>query len=213
MRTARTVKIPTAALALALAAVLAGCGVSTDSKPHAISRSNVPEGVLDDAGATTSSTRGEGGARASVWFLNDQDGDVRLVRRARSVPRPKTAAAVLDALLLDGPTETERAANITTAISSSTTLASPPELVDRGVLVVDLSPSFFEVVGDDARNAYAQVVCTATGTTNVSGIEGVEAVTFERDGEPTSVFDGNGQETDRPLTCDDYAGLLPRDAG
>jgi spore germination protein GerM len=194
------------ATALVAAAGLAGllgltaCGVSTDSKPHAISQSNVPEGDT----SSHASSAGQGGEETDVWFLQGENDDVELARRVRTVRRPKTARGVLEALLLDGPNETERAFNITTAIPSSTTLASDPELVDDDVLVIDLSDGLFEVRGDELRNAYAQLVCTATE------VDGVRAVTFELDGEPISAFDGNGRSTSRPLRCEDYAGLLPQ---
>jgi spore germination protein GerM len=202
-----------AALAAATLAGLSGlpaCGVSTDSEPHEISRSNVPEGFSGESGAPHQGTGGQGGEEASVWFLQDEEGTVTLIPRRRTVPRPKTATGVLEALLLDGPSESERAFNITTAIPSSTTLASPPEL-ERGVLIVDLSQGLFEVRGDDLRNAYAELVCTATGIGDTRGIDGVRAVRFELDGEAISAFDGNGQDTDRALRCSDYAGLLPSD--
>ena len=154
---------------------LTACGVSTDSQPQEISEANVPEGD-----------------------------DVRLVARERTVRRPRTARGVLEALLLDGPDETERAFNITTAIPSSTTLASPPELTDDGVLIIDLTDGLFEVRGDELRNAHAQLVCTATE------LDEVEAVRFALNGEAISAFDGNGRSTRRPLQCDDYAGLRPR---
>jgi spore germination protein GerM len=189
-------------LALALLALApAACGVNADSEPHEISRSNMPEGVAGDERATADANAGQGGARARVWFLQDVNGDVRLVARTRPVRRPETPRGVLEALLYEGPTESERAYSITTAISSSTTLASTPELVEDGVLVVNLSDGFYNVVGDDLRNAFAQVVCTVTG------IAGVRAAEFENEGDPIPGMDGNGQSSDRPLRCDDYAGL------
>lgn len=182
---------------------LSACGVSTDSRPQEISRSNVPEGLLDgDTSSTNGARAGQGGEATQVWFLQGESNDVTLVARERTVRRPRTARGVLEALLLDGPNETERAFNITTAIPSSTTLAAPPELGENGVLVIDLSHGLFEVMGDELRNAYAQIVCTATE------VQGVRAATFEIDGEPFEALDGNGRSTGRPLRCEDYAGLL-----
>lgn len=192
-----------AVLGLGLGLGLGACGVSTDSEPHEISRSNVPEGLLDgDTSPTNGASAGQGGEAARVWFLQGENDNVALVARERTVRRPKTARGVLEALLLDGPDETERAFNITTAIPSSTTLASPPELDDRGVLVIDLTDGLFEVRGDELRNAYAQLVCTATE------VRDVQAAEFALDGEPISAFDGNGRSTERPLRCEDYAGLM-----
>jgi spore germination protein GerM len=188
------------ACVVALAA-LSACGVSTDSEPHEISEANVPESDTPSQAPTT----GQGGEETDVFFIRAENDDVRLVAQERTVRRPRTARGVLEALLLDGPDETERAFNITTAIPSSTTLASPPELTDDGVLVIDLTDGLFEVRGDELRNAYAQLVCTATE------LEEVEAVTFELDGGEIEALDGNGRSTTRPLRCADYAGLRPPD--
>jgi spore germination protein GerM len=190
--------------AVLLSTSLAACGVGTDDEPQEISRSNVPEGILDGEGQRPTSSATDGaGEEVDVYFLMDHDGDVQLTARPRTVARPPTETSILEALLLDPPTESERAYNITTAIPSSTTLASAPERITNGVLVVDLSYGIFQVGGDDQRNAYAQIVCTATG------IRGVRAVQFEVEGTPSDVFDGRGEATNRPLRCEDYASLLP----
>jgi spore germination protein GerM len=191
------------AVLLGLLGGATGCGVSTDSRPHEISQASVPEGDT----STQASSAGQGGEETDVWFLQGENDEVTLIARARTVRRPKTARGVLEALLLDGPNETERAFNITTAIPSSTTLADDPEITDGDVLVIDLSDGLFEVRGDELRNAYAQLVCTATE------LDGVRAVIFELDGEQISAFDGNGRSTRRPLRCEDYAGLLEQPGG
>lgn len=194
-----------AAVALALALVLgalAGCGVSTDDQPQEISESNVPD-AFEDPTTTDGRATAQPGEEVEVFLLHDEGGEVRLVPRPRNVARSPTDAAVLEALLLEGPTEDERRESITTAIPRSTRLASPPERLPGGVLRVDLSAGFFEVAGDDLRNAYAQVVCTA------NYIEGVRAVEFAIEGERVGAFDGEGQSSNRPIRCDDYAALLP----
>jgi spore germination protein GerM len=193
----------------ATVAALAGCGIDTDDEPRAIPRSNVPEGLLDDELVPDApSSPGSGPTReVSVQFIQTVDDEVRLVRVPRSVPRPVTEANVLDALLLQPPTERERDDNIATAIQSGTKLASPPSLGDGGVLVIDLSGAFFDVQGEDLRNAYAQVVCTATE------LESVTAVLFEVDGRPRTAVDGNLRETNGPMSCSDYDNLTPDGEG
>ncbi|HEY8523337.1 MAG TPA: GerMN domain-containing protein [Acidimicrobiales bacterium] len=196
----------TAAVALALTlvlGVLAGCGVSTDDQPQEISGSNVPDAF--DEPTTTNQATAQPGEEVQVFLLHDEGGEVKLVPRPRHVARTPTDAAVLEALLLEGPTTEERERSITTAIPRSTRLASPPERLPGGILRIDLSAGFFEVAGDDLRNAYAQVVCTA------NYIEGVRAVEFAIEGERVGAFDGAGQSSNRPVRCDDYAALLPDD--
>jgi spore germination protein GerM len=193
---------PLAAAVLAVA-VLAGCGVSTDDRPHEISQSNVPEGFDEVPSPAAAEGTAQPGEAVPIYLLHDEGGEVTLARRRRTVPRPPTDSAVLDALLLEGPTRAERRSGITTAIPSSTRQASASERVGGGVLVIDLSSGLFEVAGFDLRNAYAQIVCTA------DEIPGVRAVEFEIDGQPEEAFDGDGQSTDGPMRCDDYDQLLP----
>lgn len=196
--------LPTAAVAAALA--LGACGVGTDDEPQEISRSNVPEGILGERADVPVTDDSEAGQPVPVWFIQSVENDVELIAVNRYVARPPTETGVLEALLEDTPDESERAYDITTAIPSSTILASPPERTG-GVLTVDLSDGIREVVaGDELRNAFAQIVCTATE------IDGVMAVTFEVEGEPIAALDGNAAQSRDPLRCEDYAGLLPDDA-
>lgn len=197
--------LPAALAAAGLALVLGACGVGTDDQPHEISRSNVPEGILGERANAPTAEDSEAGQPVQVWFIRSIDSDVELTPARRLVARPPTEAGILEALLSDGPDESERAFSITTAIPSSTMLASPPER-SGGVLTVDLSDGIYEVMGDELRNAFAQIVCTAVE------IDGVTSVTFEVEGEPIAALDGNAAQSDDALRCEDYAGLLPDDA-
>jgi hypothetical protein len=187
-----------AALALAVPAVLAGCGVPAEREPHAID-GPVPEEPAEDPDTGADHP----GEDVTVQFLHRQDGESRLVPVRRTVSRPRTDTGVLEALLLHPPTEGERAVDITTAIPVATMLADPPERTGGDVLVVDLSSALFDARGGELRSAYAQIVCTATR------IDGVRAVRFEVEGDATPALDGRGEATDRPLRCEDYAELAP----
>lgn len=193
-----------AAAALAAALALGACGVGTDDEPHEISSDNVPEGILGDQAHARPRPGTEAGQPVTVWFIQTVDDDVHLVARDRLVARPPTEAGVLEALLSDGPDESERAFDITTAIPSATMLASPPERAGN-VLTIDLTDGIYEVMGDELRNAFAQLVCTA------DEIEGVGSVRFEVEGEAIAALDGNAAQSNAPLRCRDYAALLPDD--
>ncbi|HEX6311254.1 MAG TPA: GerMN domain-containing protein [Acidimicrobiia bacterium] len=184
---------------LAMAAV-AACGVDTDEEPRAIDADNVPDTVTEDTAAQTVE-RAETSEVIDVWFVRSTEDSVRLVPHERSVPR-STPRSVLEALLLQPPTEEERADGLTTALPGSTALVSSPELRGDGVLVVDLSKGIFEIQGETLRDAFGQIVCTVTG------LETVRSVVFRVDGDPAPVPDGESRQTDEPLRCESYANLL-----
>lgn len=196
----RPVAIATMLVALGLA-VAGGCGIDTDSEPRSIARDNVPDGLLEappEPGSTLPAAEVE---EVTVFFLRDDEGESRLWPHTRTVPRPASEKSVLEALLLSPPDEDERAGGLTTAIPSTTSLETDPERQDGGVLVVNVSNGFFQVQNDSLRLAYGQVVCTA------AGIDGVQSVLFEVDGDPVPAFDGDGEEINAPVRCDAYDNL------
>jgi spore germination protein GerM len=204
---------------VATAIVLVSCGgVSTEEQPRAIDSANVPESLLaeqketvDGEGTTTVPPPPGEVPGPAVWFIRTEQEDVDLVAVPRDLSTPVTMTKLLEALLVQVPTEEERAQNITTAIPETTELAGPPRAFpgEPDVVVVNLTAGIFDVRGADLRNAFAQIVCTVT---EAEGIEGFEDVTHARvwvDGQPTSVLDGRGAETRNPVNCnDDYRNLL-----
>ncbi|HYZ97992.1 MAG TPA: GerMN domain-containing protein [Acidimicrobiales bacterium] len=189
-----------AALGLLLGSVVvAGCGVPVDDDPRAISRENVPEGVITDS---TPTTNPEFTAAAEIYLVRSSEEDARLVPVDRRVGVDSEGAApgpasVLEALLEATPTEEEQNEGITTQIPSDTQLASPPEDPVDGTLVVNLTSGIFEAQGTPLITAFGQITCTV-----VRGLGDVDAVTFEVDGEPREVPAGRqGALTDDPVTC------------
>ncbi|HEX8804086.1 MAG TPA: GerMN domain-containing protein [Acidimicrobiales bacterium] len=200
---------PLAALvALAGVGAAAGCGIDTDSEPRTIDSNSAPEELPESPVSPPPSEAAEPGAGATVtvWFLRTNSDQVELAPVRRWLEPAGNNEAGLLALLVAGPNEDERRIDVATAIPATTTLASEPVRDERGVLTVDLSEGFFGVQGNELRNAYAQIVCTATG------LDSVSAVQFESGGEPAAALDGNGQSTGRPLDCTDYDNLVPADA-
>ena len=195
----------------ALAAVMlgaAGCGIPTDDGPRAISRENVPDDVGD---ATSETTAPQPTVTAPIYLVHSPE-DPRLVavdrRVAASSPSAEPdPAAVLETLLTASANRREQAAGITNLIPEDTRLASQPELA-RGTLVVDLTSEIFDVEGENQRTAFGQIVCTA------DAIEGVDAVRFQVQGEPTEAQVDSGT-TGGPVTCArDYERLqAERDSG
>jgi spore germination protein GerM len=204
----RHVRTSLGAAALAVVALgVVGCGIPTDDSPRAISSENVPDDVADD---TTEPTPSQSTVGAPIYLVQSPD-DPRLVDVQRPVPAGSSPAAnpdpaaVLETLLTATANPQEQADGITNLIPQDTRLASQPELA-RGTLVVDLTSEIFDVVGENQRAAFGQIVCTA------NRLDGVHFVRFLVAGEPTEVQVDSGA-TGGPVTCaDDYERLLAEPA-
>ena len=177
-------------------AVLAGCGVPADRDPRPITQ-RVPFGLLDPPPASTTTTRPPlATVSTPVFFVTDG----RLVPVNREVPAPLSVPAALVALL-DGPSDTETAAGIRTAISLQTQLLSTE--VGGDVARLDLAGTFAEVPGDEQLLAVAQLVFTATA------VEGVSAVTFAINGRPVAVPTADGTLKPGPVGRADFPTVAP----
>jgi hypothetical protein len=177
---------PTPVLAAVLV-LLAGCGIPADRHPVA-----VPGGVVRPAlGPTATTPTPE--TRATVFFVQAE----QLVPVARSTTRPDLQA-VLDVLFI-GPTETELAAGLRTAISNQTTVRSVRTYAST--VVIDLTTTFVEVGGPEQILALGQIVLTATAT------PGVTDVRFQLEGQPVEVPRADGTLSSGPLSANDYESL------
>lgn len=154
----RVVRLAAIALVTLCAAVAAGCdGDSSESQT-----------VIETAPQV------DGTMRGAVYLL--REGKVTPVERTIPfTPDPERAALLR---LLDGPTDDESGAGLSTEIPAGT------ELLDftlaDGVATVDLNGSFVETGGSDSTaGRVAQVVATLTRYRTV------DRVAFEVNGEPT----------------------------
>jgi spore germination protein GerM len=193
-------------LVLLVSAATAGCGISTNDEPETI-KENVPPDLLDTETAAPETPGGSAETETvNVWFLRtDREDEARVTPRPRQVPRPATQMNVLETLIKDPPIEMERLGGIFTAIPEEVTVTRQPQQRD-GVLVVSLSDDFYDLQGETARNAYAQIVFTATE------LPGVRAVQFLRDGEVFNAVDGQGQSSREPLSRVSFRNLRPENA-
>jgi spore germination protein GerM len=154
----------------------------------------------DEPATTTTGLPSPTTTVVTVYYLVQQNGTTRLVARPREVADATRAADRLAALLLP-PTPDELAAGILTSIPADTVLIDTDLVGDE--LVVDLSGSLFDVQGEELRNAFAQLVWTATE------VEGVRAVRFLVDGEDVNAPDASGIEQAGPVQRGDYILLAP----
>lgn len=177
---------PTPVLVAGLVLV-AGCGIPADRHPVA-----VPGGVVRPALGPTATTPTPA-TRAAVYFVQAE----HLVPVVRSTTRADVQA-VLDALF-SGPTESELAAGLRTAISPQTTVRSVR--IDASTVVIDLTTTFVEVGGQEQILALAQIVLTATAN------PGITDVRFQLEGQTVEVPRADGTLSSGPLTASDYASL------
>jgi len=168
----------------ALGVLAAGCGVPVDTGPTALPRKGVPFDLLAPETPTSTTTAQAPPVAVSVQvFLLAPSG--HLVAAMRDVPFPAPAITVL-AALVDGPTNTEAAAGLQSAIPAQTQVISAT--VSGGTATVDLGGTFGQLVGQTQIDAVAQIVFTATA------LPGVAGVTFELSGQPVDVPTATGAD-------------------
>ncbi|HJR24013.1 MAG TPA: GerMN domain-containing protein [Acidimicrobiales bacterium] len=179
----------------------AGCGLSENSEPRVIAAADVPEELIDPNPATsTTVVPSPTTTVVSVYYVVQEAGQTRLIARPREVADASRAADRLAALLLP-PTPDEVAAGILTSIPADTVVIDTDLVGDE--LVVDLSASLFDVQGEELRNAFAQLVWTATE------LDSVRRVRFRVDGQDVNAPDANGIEQSRAVQRGDYVLLAP----
>lgn len=177
---------------LALALLLAGCGVGTDNGPRALPTSQVPFHLLAPAGSTTSTA--PTGVQETVYFLNGN----QLVPVARFVPAPPRLRSVLQ-VLLQGPNSSELGAGLSTDIASQIEVLG--DTVSGGIATLDFNQPL--AGGTQQVPALGQVVWTATGQPGVHGVR------FEIAGTPTAVPTATSAQQPGPVTRADYPSPLP----
>jgi hypothetical protein len=188
LRTGRRV-----AVACLFVLVAAGCGLQPDDLPRDIAEDQ--RGDLSEVGSVGEDS--PVGGRRVFLVSADSTGSTALLR---SVPRDvgSNPTEVLTALLA-GPTVTEQATRLRSAIPQGTLLVDV-EFVAQGTLQVDLSSAIFDATGDSLIDAVAQVVYTS------NELDGVEQVVLRVDGQPQQWPRGDGALVNRPLTIYDYPG-------
>lgn len=183
-----------AAIAIATAAGLGGCGVRTDSSPRDIPADRQRE--LDNPAAPEDATPSGG---SLVYLVRESTaGDTTLQAVRRRVPTNQ--AAVMEALLA-GPTSTEQAERLSTAIPAGTRLLGT-EFVGPRTLGIDLSDEILTASGDALIEAVAQIVLTT------SEIDNVDLVELFVEGRRQQWPRGDGVVVSTPLSVYDFPGLV-----
>lgn len=163
--------------------------------------------VASTSTSTSTSTTAPPAEHVIVYYLLDDVGEVNrpgpsLAPVDRMTNEGGLAGSLRELLRLPGADEQNAVPAMSSAIPVGTELLGVS--VSEGVAAVDLSPVFESGGGSFSVLArLAQVVYTATR------FEDVDAVLFEIEGEPVTLFSGEGLELDGPQTRDDYRDFIP----
>ena len=173
---------------LALGLVLVACGLPKDSSPRQIADDKVPFELLGPS-TTTPNNNVSGGPSVRLYFL-----DGTLLRAVdRSVPT-RDPQAVLNELV-KGIIDSD--GGVTTAIPKDLQIVS---VVDDGqTVVVTLNNSILNIGGAEQKNAFAQMVYTATDL-------GTRAIRFR----VTDASGGNVQDGSTPTDNENKTGAVTR---
>lgn len=192
-----------AVAALGLLLGVTGCGLRANDTPHDIAAEDLPPDLGGAAPTTTAPTsQSPTTAAVTIYYLVQQDGVTKLHGVSRNVADASRARDRLSALLAP-PTPDEQASGILTSIPATTLLVDSQLVEADDELIVDLSRSLFDVQGQELRNAFAQIVWTATE------LDGVRRVRFLVDGEEFRAPDENGIEQPGAVTRSNYDTLRP----
>jgi len=181
-----------AGTALAAVTVLVACGAPSRSPAEVIA--TVPYDLSAPAASEQPSTAPSPTSGPRVYLLR---GEVVAPATAPPTgPDPRSTAADALERLVAGPTDQDRAAGLSTALSRDARLS----LVDltAGRATVDVRSGEGPVGAGKLALAVAQVVLTLTSVT------GIDEVVLSSDGQPISAPLPDGALTDRPLTARDY---------
>ncbi|CAN5739317.1 hypothetical protein BH24ACT3_BH24ACT3_03430 [soil metagenome] len=188
-----------AVLFVALALLAGSCGLPQDSEPIEMSTEGVPSDLIETSSTTSTEPTGET-QPVQLYFVDREAYTLEAV--TRPLETPVTPADALNALLL-GIQVDEEDPDLVDRLPTALELASQPRL-DDGVLTIDLSTDIDNISGLTQREAFAQLVWTATG------LDDVDRVTFRVEGAPrqastTDVDAGQLEVVNR----DDYALPFP----
>lgn len=181
------------AVVVAAAALATGCGVQADPSPRAIPRDEVPFGLLTASPSEDTGSRPASRAH-QVFFVHDT--------RLEGVSRALALTSVTDLIgaLLAGPSSSDVAAGLRTAVPAGTALRGATR--DGSTVTLDLSDALLQVRGQEQTLAIAQIVFTSTAA------PGVRFVRLRLDGQPLQVPRGDGTLSDT-VSRGDYRVLAP----
>jgi spore germination protein GerM len=180
--------------------VAAGCGIPTETGPRTIAPSHVPFGLLSPKlpSTTTTQPRPSSLVPVTVYFLNS-GGVLQSVPRVVVSPAP--LIAVINALLA-GPTSAESASGTNTQIPNNVAVLSA--VAQGSQVTVNFNSAFAQITGAATELAVAQVVATVVAQNGLA-----TGVSFEIEGQPTSVPIASGAEVPGPVYLLQFVSKTP----
>jgi spore germination protein GerM len=174
--------------------IAAGCGVPAQQQAIPIEPGAIPSQLSSpDRPTSPRASATPGRSTVQVNFVRKD----RLVSLRRDAPGDRLAAVVQ--ALKDGPTETEQANAITTAL--------PPDL-SLIVVAVQGRRVTLDLSGEtDGRSATENVLAVGQIVLSVTALPSVDEVLFSHNGATVEALLADGALTTDPLTADDYASL------
>jgi spore germination protein GerM len=178
--------------------LLAGCGVPSQDRPTVIDPTNVPNGLLASGRPEPASTPTQPQQANPVTYFVDAD---RLIGVRRELPTGSPRTRLHDAIsaLLVGPTETELAAGLSTAIPNGLLLTVAG--AEDGEATIELTGELRNSPMEDTVLAVAQIVLTATAQPEIDRVR----LTYNGETIEAPLIDGSLRSA--PLTEADYADL------
>ncbi|GIJ72477.1 GerMN domain-containing protein [Virgisporangium ochraceum] len=181
-----------AVVAALLLTLVAGCGVPAEDEARPLPAS----GTVPGTGPVVEVSPSPAGSVAQPFYF---------VRRGRLVPvvrwiGPATPLDALTRTLLAGPTSSEAAADLTSALTGTATVRGVRR--SGAIALVDLGDDPPATGRTDEILAFGQIVCTLTARTDVSG------VAFVRGDQPLEVPRPDGSLSAQPMAALTYADLL-----
>ena len=185
------------AAALLALILLSSCGIPVEDSARPISGDDIPATIPSPAPAPTSPLGDQRPASVELFFVHGS----RLAPVRRDVPIPLSLERAI-AEIARGPTPVERNQGFRTALPKDLRLAGT---VAAGVPLIEVTDSFAQVEGEEQILALAQLVFTLTG------LPGVDGVSFGLAGRPVEVPTGDGVLKRGPLRRPDFQAVAPLD--
>ncbi|MGI9018068.1 MAG: GerMN domain-containing protein [Euzebya sp.] len=185
-------------------------GLATAASPPAPGEVSATPSVVPSPVASTTtgsstdsplpgSSGGGEGRQVTVFFVADGTWAAGV---QRTIPGSSDVAANTIRALLAGPTPVETAEGLSSSIPADTLLLGIS--IRDGLASIDLSQEFENGGGSfNILSRLAQVTYT------LAQFPTVDAVAFRLDGQPVTVFSGEGVELGHPVRPQDYTSLLP----
>jgi len=181
---------------------LATCGVPATSPPTAITE--VPYNLMETAAPPTPLPSTPARRGPFIYWVNAADQLTAIEAGTTTSDAPDTVAAVLTGLA-QGPSELERESGLSTALGPDVSLTVNRIEGRRADIDITIGPP-----GPSARRlplAVGQIVLSLTS------ISGIDSVWLMSEGTPIEAPLPDGALTARPLTAQDFTGLVGGGAG